>query len=198
MTKQQLLGNLGNLRSGYSYRSAQDLAPEDNANYLGVQLNNLTDDGQLDWSNVNPINFDGNPQKYLLKNGDVLFPLRGSRTIAVVVTDPPKNALAVGAWAILTPNYSEVDSTYIVWYWNHPDIHQRREHSLSKGSKIQFISMQDCKNFEIDLPPLAKQRKIAEIFELRRQECELVKRIEILKDKLIQTATMQLATNSQV
>ena len=198
MTNKQLLENLGSLRSGYSYRSAQDLAPGDNANYLGVQLNNLTDDGQLDWLNVNPIYFDGNPQKYLLKNGDVLFPLRGSRTIAVVVTNPPKNALAVGAWAILTPDPHKVDSTYIVWYWNHPNIHQRREHSLSQGSKIQFISMQDCKNFEIDLPPLAQQTKIVEIAELRRQEYELVRKIETLKDKLIQTATMQLATNYQV
>jgi hypothetical protein len=198
MTKQELLGELGHIRSGYTYRSAKDLESGDNPNYQGLQLNALTDEGLLDWSKLSDIYFSGNPEQYTLRSGDVLFPLRGSRTIAVVVEDPPQNTLAVGAWAILTPDVRRVNGSYVAWYWNHPDICKQREHKLSKGSKIQFISMQDCKDFTIDLPSLAKQQKIAEIAKLRRQECELVRKIELLKDKLIDTATMQLATNYKV
>ncbi len=196
MTKQEILGKLGHIRSGYSYRSAKDLESGDNPNYQALQLNALTDEGRLDWSKLSPIYFDGNPEQYLLRSGDVLFPLRGSRTIAVVVEDPPPNALAMGAWAILTPDCRQVDGTYLVWYWNHPDISKQREHKLSKGSKIQFISMQDCKDFMIDLPSLDKQQTIVKIAKLRRQECALVSKIELLKDKLINAATMQLVTKS--
>jgi Type I restriction modification DNA specificity domain len=196
MTKQKLLGELGHIRIGYSYRSAKDLESGDHPNYQALQLNALTNEGLLDWSKLSPIYFKGNPEQYVLRSGDVLFPLRGSRTIAVVVEDPPPNVLAVGAWAILTPEDRQVNGTYLVWYWNHPDISKQREHKLSKGSKIQFISMQDCKDFTIALPSLANQQKIAKIAKLRRQECELVSKIELLKDKLIDAATMQLVTKS--
>lgn len=195
MIEQKLLGELGNLRGGYNYRTAQEFKVGADANkYQALQVNSLTENGQIDWLNLSPIYFDKNPTPYLLKSGDVLFPLRGIRTLAIAVFDPPKDIMAVGHWAILTPDNKQVDSTYLVWYWNHPDICKQRENELSKGSNIQFISMQDCKNFKVDLPSLVKQQQIARIAELRVQERELVKKIEILKDRLIDTATMQLVS----
>jgi len=196
MTRRCLLGELGQLRSGYSYRSARDLEPEDDANYQAVQLSALTQDGQIDWSQLERIRFDGNPKQYLLHSGDVLFPLRGSRTLAAVVQDPPNNALAVGHWAVLTPDQEKVDGEYIAWYWNHPDVSKRREHEMSKGSNMQFISNPDCRSFMVELPSLARQQQISRVADLRRQERELVQRIETLKDKLVSTATIHAATKS--
>ena len=195
MIKEESLGELGFIRSGYNYRTAQELAPGNDANYQALQVNAITDDARLNWDNLTPLRFDGNAEQYSLRSGDVLFPLRGSRTLAVEVFDPPKNVLAIGHWAIFTPDRERVDSTYLVWYWNHPDICKRRGYELSKGSNIQFISMQDCKKFKVTLPTLGKQQQIAKIAELRMQERELVKKIEVLKDNLIDTVMMQLITN---
>lgn len=196
MTKRYLLGDLGHIWSGYSYRSAKDLEPKDDPNYQAVQLNALTEDGQIDWSKLEPIRFDGNPDLYLLHPGDVMFPLRGSRASAVVVRDPPDDALAVGHWAVLTPDPKKVDGAYIAWYWNHPDVSKRREYEMSKGSNIQFISMRDCRSFMVELPSLACQQQISRVADLRRQERELVQRIELLKDKLVSAATMQAVAKS--
>ncbi len=189
MSTGQLLKNLGKLRSGYHYRSAKDLAEGDP--YQAVQLSALTEDGRLDWSVLEPIRFEGSPDPYRIQSGDVLFPLRGSRTVAAVAIDPPADALAIGHWAILTPDPRQVDSTYLAWYWNHPAICKRRDYEMSKGSNIQFISMRDCRNFEVHLPSLQQQQHIARIENLRQQERILVQQIEALTDRLIDAATMQ-------
>lgn len=188
------LGDLGDLRTGYQYRSAKDIEPRDNSSYCAVQLNSLTDDAQINWDGLEKIHFDINPEPYLLKSGDVLLPLRGNRTLAVVVRDPPSGALAVGHLAILTPDVQKVDSDYLAWYWNHADICKRRENELSKGTNIQFISIRDCRKFAIALPNLEKQRQIARIAKLRRREQEIVKKIELLQSKLIDVLTMRAVT----
>lgn len=193
MTKHYLLEELGQIRNGYSYRFAKDLEPKDDWNYQAVQLSALTEEGDIDWSKLEPIRFDGNPAQYLLHPGDVLFPLRGSRSCAAVVRDPPKDALAVGHWAVLTPDPTMVDSAYIAWYWNHPDVAKRREREMSKGSNMQFISMRDCRGFSVDLPSLVRQQQISRVAYLRRQERELVQKIETLKDQRISAMTLQAA-----
>lgn len=187
----QRLNQLGYLRSGYHYRSVQELQSGDP--YQGVQINAITEDGLLDWTNLEPIQFTGFPKQYRIQAEDVLFALRGSRTLATVAINPPDDVLAVGHWAILTPDVTQVDSGYLVWYWNHPAVSKRREKMMSKGTNIQFISMQDCRNFEVQLPSLQQQRQIARVAELRQQERQLVRRIEDLRDTLVYAATMQAA-----
>ena len=192
MTTRQLLKNLGELRGGYHYRSARDLEPGDDANYRAVQLGSLTEDNQIDWDSLEPIHFDGDPKRYLLHDGDVLVPLRGIRVVATLVEEPPNDALVIGQWAILSPNSHVIDSRYLVCYLNHPRM-QHRLTSLSRGSGIPFISMKDISDMKVHVPPLMRQQQIARVAELRQQERKLTSRIEELKDKLINAATMQAA-----
>ncbi|MCM1983700.1 MULTISPECIES: restriction endonuclease subunit S [Cyanophyceae] len=191
MTTVHSLQDLGHLRSGYQYRSAKDL--ESGEPYQAVQLGVLAANGELDWSSLEPMRFEGDPKQYLLRTGDVLFPLRGGRTAAVAIKNPPEDAFVVGHWAILTPDSAKADGTYLAWYWNHPAICKRREYEMSKGSNIQFISMRDCRSFKVQLPPLERQRQVARVAELWQQEQKLTGRLEELKDKLINAATMQAA-----
>lgn len=192
------LDKLGHLRSGYNSRSTLDLKTWEEHRYLGIQLSAQMQDGQMDWSKAYPIHFEGNPKRYLIHDDDVLFPLRGSRTIAVVIRDSPKNTLAIGNWVILTPDVSKVKSAYVAWYWNHPYIARRRENDLIKGSRTQFMSMRDCRDFKVQLTTLERQQQIIKIDELRQRERELSEKIEHLKDELVNAATMRLVTGKLV
>ena len=192
MTARQALKTIGDLRSGYHYRSAKDLQPGDDAKYRAVQLGSLTEDNQIDWGNLDLIDFKGDPERYLLHDGDVLVPLRGMRMLATLVKQPPDNALVIGQWAILSPHPGLIDSRYLTGYLNHP-LMQHRLASLSRGSGISFISMKDLSDMKVHVPSLGRQQQIARVVELRQKERTLIGQLEQLKDKLVNAATMQAA-----
>ena len=192
MTTRQVLENLGELRSGYHYRSARDLEPKDDPNYRAVQLGSLTEDNRINWDSLEPIHFDGDPKRYLLRDGDVLVPLRGMRVVATLVEQPPADAFVIGQWAILSPNPKLIDSRYLTCYLNHPRMQHRLAH-LSRGSGISFLPMQEFSKVKVHVPPLMRQQQIARVAELRQQERKLVNQLEELKNTLINAATMQSA-----
>jgi restriction endonuclease S subunit len=59
-------------------------------------------------------------------------------------------------------------------------------HEQQLGTTIPSISMKQLAELEIDIPPIAVQKKIVAIHQLREKEKQLATRIEDWKDKEIQ------------
>lgn len=191
----QPLELLGNLRSGYMPRSRSTPAEEGADTYKFLQLRDVEAGDRINWERLDEIAIKDPPSHYEVKDGDVLLPLKGLRLKAILVEEPPAGIIATGQWAILTPKYESINGEYLVWYLNHPRTIKAIERKLLRGSNIQFISIGDLRKFEIDVPPLERQKQIATVARLRRRERDLVMQLEAARDKLIDATTMRAATN---
>lgn len=190
------LQQLGDLHSGYQYRSRTTLEQGQGKAYGFLQLRDIEAGDRINWDKLDQINFEDNPQSYILKHRDVLFPLKGGKLKAILVEQPPMQVIAAGHWAIITPKSELIDSEYLVWYLNHPHTVQQME-KLLRGSNIQFISMGDLRNFSIHVPSLERQKQIVTVARLRQRERDLVTQLELVRDQLIDAKTMRAATNNR-
>jgi hypothetical protein len=186
------LKDLGELQNGYQYRSAKDREPIGDSHYRAVQLSSLTQDNQVDWENLEAIHFPSDPDRYRLREGDLLVPLRGVRSLVTRVENPPKDALVIGQLVVFRPSPNLLESRYVAAYLNHPMMQQKIV-GLRRGTGIPFIPIEEFSKMRIHQPSLADQIKIARVYELRQQERKLLNQIEELREELVNAVMMKAA-----
>ena len=84
--------------------------------------------------------------------------------------------------------------TYLAWWLNHPQSQAKLTRDLARGTYIPFISAGDLVSFQVALPPLVVQARIAEVDRLRRLERKLGAQLERLNEQLVDVATWMAAT----
>jgi hypothetical protein len=191
VTEYYHLSALGELRSGYSSRTSLDTTP-DQATHKALPTRALTGkSGQpINWSQLDPIQFTGNEERYLVRDGDVLIPSRGLQLRAVYVEKPPERVLVLNNWVIFSPS-SLVLGRYLVWWFNHSQT-QQEINQLVRGSRQIFLPMSALRQLEVPVPSLEVQTQIVELDYLRQQERELIEQREHRRDELIEALTLKL------
>lgn len=177
----------GGLRAGYQPRGRVDRVRGQQAeSCLALQPGDLRPDGAIQWEWLEEVQFTGRKAAYQVNSLDLVIPTRTLSVPITIALAPPRNAIAVGALAILTPDPTRVDPLYLVWYLNHPKTRARLAGSgvLRKGT-LSFLSMAGLRLFEIDVPPLQRQRLIADIENLRRKEHDLIQARAAALDQLL-------------
>jgi type I restriction enzyme S subunit len=98
------------------------------------------------------------------KKGDVLYIKDGATTgIAALNTyDFPFSMLS--SVALLRPKPELCDSRFLCWWLNSP-ISKEKFIGQMGGAAIKRLTLAKIKRFEIPLPPLAEQRRIAEVLD---------------------------------
>lgn len=191
MTYRRLpLAALGPIRSGYvlphlgeKKRRALPGAP-----WLALQARDVAPDGTIAWgalSRVEPI-FD--PSRYQVREGDVLIPLRSARPTAVVARHVPPDVIAVGHWAVISPEPTVADPDYLVWYINHPAT-AARLNWLMRGTSLRFLSIGALRDFEVELPSLDLQRRIVRVHTLARRVTDLERQLAAVREQLLHSLT---------
>ncbi len=111
--------------------------------------------------------------KFIVKKGDILLSLSGS--IKVDIWND-RNALLNQRIVKLTPN-KDVNQKWFYWQINNIILDIER---MGKWALVNNVSISDLKDLEIPLPPLAIQKRIAEILDaadgLRRKDKLLLKK----------------------
>lgn len=187
LRSQTTLGQVGHVRGGYVAHSATtDRVTA--ATTRALQVSDVAPDGSVDWSTLRFIEPVRDAERYLIRGNDVLVPLRSTRTSAVVTRDVPADTIAVGHWAIITVDSTQVDPNFIAWYLRHP-VNALRLSRLAQGTKLQFLSLATLRDFEIELPPITLQQLIARAYRLKRQ-------IEALEQELAAKRTQMLDTGT--
>ncbi len=158
--------------------------------FLIIQGKDVSEDG-INWNDVARIT----PKRkrldrYVLKDGEILFMSRGTRNIATTVRTPKPNSLVVGSFYVLKPRQGDFVSEYLTWYLNLPRT-QEKIRGLASGSNIPLISRSAFDGLEIEIPPLDIQQKIAEVSALQQKEAQLTNELLELRQEYAEATCMQ-------
>jgi hypothetical protein len=167
-----LLADVANVSSGLTVRERLGKGTE---GVLAIQMADLSAGSNLQVRGMARIP-SAHP-RYLVSRGDVLLRSRGHATIAwAVPVDLPEPAVAVLPLFIIRPRTDIYDPDFLAWWLNQPDAqtHLRR---AAQGQSIQMVAKATLESVPLQLPPLAKQRLIADAANLAAREAQLMHRI---------------------
>lgn len=138
----------------------------------------------------------GKAERYLVRQGDVLFLSRGQRPCAVPILHTLDRTIAANYFYILRPAADRVDPAYLAWFINQPTT-QSCLQRLQRGSYIKMIPKAAFADLEVILPPLATQRAIVALERLRQQEAYTMSRLVLARQRLINGLALQAAQERQ-
>jgi restriction endonuclease S subunit len=185
------LNSLGKLRTGYSATKKIEVLPE-NATHWTIPIRAISKDlQQIEWSNLEPIQFQGDASRYLVKNGDVLISIR-SIFVAIYIDKIPDNVLVNHNWVIFSP-FKRLNPKYFVWWFNHPTTKQYLARFISGSALVSFFSLSKLKELKVPIPTLKQQSAIATLHQLRQRERELIQKLEKKREMLFNALTLKLS-----
>lgn len=111
---------------------------------------------------------------YLLQEGDVLLPARGTAIRTAVFHEKPYPCIASSNIIVIRPDLKMLDSTYLKIFLDSP-IGNKIISSAQQGVTVMNISYKDLNVLEIPLPPLERQRAVAK---------EYLKELKTYKDSI--------------
>ncbi|PTX94084.1 hypothetical protein DB345_21230 [Spartobacteria bacterium LR76] len=164
------LDSITEIRMGATLRGRDATRPVPDGRFSFLRIGDISQDGTLTQSDFvriepnEPIN-----EALILREGDVLFPNRGTRTTALSFPGSQRPTIAGSQFFILRPNPKKVSSDYLSWFLRSEIAHLHFE-GRRKGSYVQIIQRGDLAELEIPLPPLSGQHKIVEIARLAQRE----------------------------
>ena len=190
MTKTILLGDVAEIIKGISYRSA-DYSNSEN----GIAFVNLKSVARGGGYNPDGIKYYAGqikPSQYV-EPGNILIAntdLTQNREIIgspIIMPDIGRSAcFSLDLSKIIVTDTDIVDSRYLFYYLKSPIA---REYMLahSNGSTVMHLSVKAVPNMEINLPPLDRQKKIANILGSLDKKIELNRRMNETLEQLGQT-----------
>jgi restriction endonuclease S subunit len=146
---------------------------------------------QIEWSNLEPIQFQGDASRYLVKNGDVLISIR-SIFVAIYIDKIPDNVLVNHNWVIFS-TFKRLNPKYFVWWFNHPKTKQYLTRFITGSALVSFFSLSKLKELKVPVPTSEQQSNIATLHQLRQQEKELTRKLEEKREMLFNALTLKLA-----
>lgn len=124
-----------------------------------LQPSALHDDGTIAWDEARAALPIPGGERFIIREGEVLLPLRSQRLRAVVARHVPAGVLATGHWALVAPDPAHLDADYLAWYLNLPSTRVRLASAMI-GSSISFLPVAAVRDFEVEVPDLRTQRRI--------------------------------------
>ncbi len=143
----------------------------------------------------------GNPDRYRVRPGDVLFLARGSRNFAILIDprsvqpfrDEWENVIVASLFFILRPHGERILPGYLAWSINQP-LAQRQLDDMAHGSHMKLVPKKKFEEVEIPLPNTDIQGKIVGLNVLAERERRLMEAIQARRAELVRVASLRAAT----
>jgi hypothetical protein len=172
----RLLNEIAMIRAGVPFRGKVKTVLE--GGYLLVQIKDVDKAREVTTEGLPRVEALEAREHHILRRGDVLMVARGTRNHAAVFCGEGENAIA-GSQIFVLRARSAILPDYLAWYLNQPDA-QRHIRERISGSFVPFIPRDALDTLTIHVPPLEKQKLIAEISKLAMEEQRI---LEAIKDK---------------
>ncbi|GGB24815.1 restriction endonuclease subunit S [Puia dinghuensis] len=115
-------------------------------------------------------------KSHVLLDGDVLFVGKGSRLFSWCYTKSEQPVIASSIFFVLRPDVKVVYPEYLSTILNAPQS-KTLFLQLGSGTNIFSIRKSELGAFEIPIPPLAQQKRIATLARLHQQETALARQL---------------------
>ena len=155
-----------------------------------ILMSDIGDNGKLVADAKNRIIPERNIERYLVRDGDVVFQSRGKRNLAFVLRNVPAATLVSNHFYIVRLRTDDVLPEYLAWFVNQPTA-QSHLTGKAQGTTMMLVPKEAFESLEVDLPPLDVQRAIVELAELRQRERALVQDLEWKRDRLIRAVSFR-------
>jgi restriction endonuclease S subunit len=182
-SKEFSFGTLGSLFSGL-YTSRQPLA-----NLLYLQVSDFNADGSFKKVAEKSLHLDSSTERYLLKDGDVLFAAKGSNNYATTYKQEYGQAIASSSFIVVRLNQEAttlVRPEFLAWFLNTSAVQAILKRN-AVGTSISSISIPQLSAMKITIPSLAKQELILKLHQLSLKKISLLEQILQLEKTFLQT-----------
>ena len=186
--KKVALKKVATVGAGQTFRDKAE-AVDDKSGIRLLQIKNIKE-GRFSQVQTLPFaNLDSSTLKVKLNPGEIMLPLRGGRIEAMLfdTSDTSQIVTTINQVAVISPNSELVIPEFLLWHLNSGHAKQIIN-SMKTGSTIQQLSIKTLAEMTIDLPPLAVQSEIVEIYDNWQQQKnvlnELIVNGEILAERL--------------
>lgn len=177
------LSSLVSVQIGYQHRERLEQWSE--GNYRFIQIKDFDDHRQLLQGQLFRVTPKRIEERYIVKQGDVLFLSRGHKLFASAVTDPLKDTIAAYYFYILRLETPHLLPEYLAWYINQQPAQAFLETNM-RGSYMKMIPKHAIGHLPVEIPSLDTQRRILALNNLRIQEQELVNEISRKRNQLVE------------
>lgn len=175
------LNYLARIRMGATLRGRDATRPVPSGSVHLVRIGDISQDGTL--LNDGFVRIEPNEpvnEDLFLRQGDVLFPNRGTRTTALAYRLDLPRTLAGAQFFILRPDVGRVLPEYLAWFLRTEEAARYFE-GRRKGTYVKIIQRSDLAEMEMPLPPMNVQQKIVEAANLAVEERSLSERLTVRK-----------------
>ena len=131
--------------------------------FLGIK--NITEDGMLDLSDIRHISDEEYPEwtrRVTPRPGDIVFTYEATLHRYAIIPEGFRGCLGRRV-ALIRPNTEKVDAQFLLYYFFGKEWHDTVKKHTLHGSTVDRIPLSDFPEFQISLPPLLTQRKIAAV-----------------------------------
>ncbi|EPA9093322.1 restriction endonuclease subunit S [Enterobacter hormaechei] len=168
------LGDLTEIRSGYTFRGAIEPVPAGEVRIL--QIKDFDKNWQEDYEALPAINWEQRVAPPFLKHGEIVVAARGNRNVAVVYrSDIPVVASSQFLIITLRKEENEIAPEYLCWVLNHPMTQQMFNRS---GTNIQLITKAALMDVEIPVPPVHTQQQLIKLQRVWQEEDIIISKLQ--------------------
>jgi len=186
-----VLADVADIRIGYPFRGKIDF---DVAGSIPViQLRNFATDLSLAPAPLLAVKQLPAADRHALQEGDVLYASKGERNFAFAVPATLRGAIPASYFFVLHARTPEVLPEYLAWYLNQPPAKNFLRSHAVRGTHMPVIPKSIFEQCPITVPPLAIQRAIIKLDELRRAEKHLTEKLDAAKAKLVAMLSLRAA-----
>jgi restriction endonuclease S subunit len=171
--------NLAEIRFGLH------LATDRNGTLPYLQVRQFDEQGQLSLAADEYVLDDKKNQAHLLQDGDVLFVGKGNRLFAWCYRSTMGPYVPSSIFFVLRPKTELVQPEYLCAVLNAPQSKSVFQ-QIGSGTNILSIRKSELGAFEIPIPGLDRQQKIAELTHLHQRSLDLNKSLQNQQELLYQ------------
>lgn len=184
------IAEIASVSSGYHFRGGVNHVAD--GRYAVIQAKDVDDSFHFDRERLVRVNLEADPERYLVRQGDVVFLSRGLRPWALSIAEPIGDTVVPSSFYILRADPQRVRPEYLAWFLNHPKT-QATLGDIAKGSNIPFISMREFGELPLQIPEIKTQDKIVALDRLSQREQYLLRKLSKLRADLIEGICFDIA-----